>query len=101
MDRDAYPEGIEVHCPVQTMSDDFSMAISGIPSMVNDFTSGPFMETHYHTQFDNDEINGIIVVDDESEPYSPLHCYLAVRPEMQHHGISAVLLGETIGRGGG
>lgn len=55
VDRDAYPEGIEVHCPVQTMSDDFSMAISGIPSMVNDFTSGPFMETHYHTQFDNDE----------------------------------------------
>ena len=50
-----YPEGIRVLCPVETMSDDFSMAISGIPSMVNDFTSGQFMETHYHSQFDNDD----------------------------------------------
>lgn len=54
-DQEAYPEGIRVLCPIETMSDDFSMAISGIPSMVNDFTSGQFMETHYHTQFDNDE----------------------------------------------
>lgn len=23
--------------------------------MVNDFTGGSFMETHYHSQFDNDE----------------------------------------------
>lgn len=51
----AYHGGMKVLCPVETMSDDFSMAISGIPSMVNDFTSGQFMETHYHTQFDSDE----------------------------------------------
>lgn len=53
VDPDAYPEGITVYAPVETMSDDFSMAVSGIPSMVNDFTSGQFMETHYHSQFDN------------------------------------------------
>ena len=53
--KTVYPEGVAVLCPVETMSDDFSMAISGIPSMVNDFTSGQFMETHYHTQFDNDD----------------------------------------------
>ena len=41
--------------PIETWSDDFSMAIAGIPSMVNDFTGGSFMETHYHSQFDNDE----------------------------------------------
>ena len=41
--------------PIETWSDDFSMAIAGIPSMVNDFTGGSFMETHYHSQFDNDD----------------------------------------------
>ena len=41
--------------PIETWSDDFSMAIAGVPSMVNDFTGGSFMETHYHSQFDNDE----------------------------------------------
>ena len=40
--------------PIETWSDDFSIAIAGIPSMVNDFTGGSFMETHYHSQFDND-----------------------------------------------
>ena len=63
---------------------------------------------------DSPEINGIIVVDDESEPYNPVHylnskwtdqlhqeerlhiIYLAVRPRMQHHGISALLLNEAI-----
>ncbi len=49
-----YPEGADVVCPVQTWSDDFSMAISGVPSLVNDFSSGSFMETHYHSQFDDD-----------------------------------------------
>ena len=44
-----------VAAPIETWSDDFSMAIAGIPSMVNDFTGGSFMETHYHSQFDNDE----------------------------------------------
>ncbi len=50
----AYPEGVEVVCPIQTWSDDFSMAIGGIPSMVNEFSAGEFMETHYHSQFDSD-----------------------------------------------
>ena len=50
-----YPEGICVSTPIETWSDDFSIAISGIPSMVNNFSDGSFMETHYHSQFDNDE----------------------------------------------
>jgi N-acetylated-alpha-linked acidic dipeptidase len=49
----AYPGGIKVKSPLQTMSDDFSFSIAGIPAMVNDFTSGNFMETQYHSQFDN------------------------------------------------
>ena len=55
VDPEAYPEGLEIHAPIQTMSDDFSMAIAGIPSMVNEFTDSSFMETHYHSQFDNEE----------------------------------------------
>ena len=51
----AYPEETRVTSPNETWSDDFSMAIAGIPSMVNDFTGGSFMETHYHSQFDNDD----------------------------------------------
>lgn len=51
----AYPEEASVVSPIETWSDDFSMAIAGIPSMVNDFTGGSFMETHYHSQFDNDD----------------------------------------------
>ena len=54
--REVFPEGIEVRSPIQTWSDDFSMAIGGIPSMVNEFTGGPFMENYYHSQFDNDEV---------------------------------------------
>ena len=50
----AYPEETAVTSPIETWSDDFSMAIAGVPSMVNDFTGGSFMETHYHSQFDND-----------------------------------------------
>lgn len=55
VDPEAYPDGIQVLCPIETWSDDFSVAISGIPSMVNDFAAGSFMETHYHSQFDNEE----------------------------------------------
>ena len=55
VDPEAYPDGLEIHAPIQTMSDDFSMAISGIPSMVNEFADGSFMETHYHSQFDNED----------------------------------------------
>ena len=53
-DGQAYPDGVEVVYPIQTWSDDFSMAIAGIPSMVNDFSAGEFMETHYHSQYDNE-----------------------------------------------
>lgn len=51
----AFPEGIGVAAPIETWSDDFSISIAGIPSMVNEFASGSFMETHYHSQFDNDD----------------------------------------------
>lgn len=50
-----YPDGLSIVSPVMTWSDDFSMAIAGVPSMVNDFAEGSYMETHYHTQFDNDD----------------------------------------------
>ena len=49
-----YPKGIGVVCPVMTWSDDFSLAIAGVPSLVNEFGSGSFMETRYHSQYDND-----------------------------------------------
>ena len=51
----AYPEGVLVSAPIETWSDDFSVAISGIPSMVNEFSAGSFMTTHYHSQYDSDE----------------------------------------------
>ena len=53
---EAYPDGMAFLCPIETWSDDFSIAISGIPSMVNDFSSGPFMETCYHSQYDNQDV---------------------------------------------
>ncbi len=51
-ERECYPGGVGVICPVQTWSDDFSFSIGGVPSMVNEFGDGSFMETHYHSQFD-------------------------------------------------
>jgi len=53
--RAVYPKGSGVICPTQTWSDDFSMAIAGIPALVNEFGGGTFMETRYHSQFDNDD----------------------------------------------
>jgi len=50
---DAYPEEPKITAPIETWSDDFSIAIAGIPSMVNDFTGGSFMATNYHSQFDD------------------------------------------------
>ncbi len=50
-----YPDGVSVVSPVLTWSDDFSLSIAGVPSMVNDFAGGSFMSTHYHSQFDNDD----------------------------------------------
>ena len=52
---DLFPAGLGAAAPVLTWSDDFSLAISGIPSLVNDFAEGSFMESHYHSQFDNDD----------------------------------------------
>lgn len=54
VDREAYPDGAQVLYPIETWSDDFSMAIAGIPSMVNEFSGGEFMATHYHSQYDNE-----------------------------------------------
>ena len=58
---------------------------------------------------DSKELNGILVVSDETEPYHLLHRYftevqatlrtegyLAVDPEMQHHGIAAMLVEEAV-----
>ena len=53
--HDAYPDGVGTKAPIQTWSDDFSVAISGIPSTVNEFAGGKFMESHYHSQYDSDE----------------------------------------------
>ena len=53
--RAVYPKGSGVVCPTQTWSDDFSMSIAGIPALVNEFGGGTFMETRYHSQFDNDD----------------------------------------------
>ena len=41
MPEGIYPEGMTTLYPIETWSDDFTMAISGIPSMVNDFSGGP------------------------------------------------------------
>lgn len=54
--KKAYPDGITVLSPIETWSDDFSMAIAGIPSTVNDFSAGPFMQNYYHSQYDNQDV---------------------------------------------
>ena len=61
VDKDAmlkgiYPDGMTTLYPIETWSDDFTMAISGIPSFVNDFSGGPFMENYYHSQYDNQDV---------------------------------------------
>lgn len=68
--REAFPDGMTVLYPIETWSDDFSMAIAGIPSMVNDFSAGPFMQNYYHSQYDNQELY--------QEPVYRFHheCYL-------------------------
>ena len=53
--HEAYPDGVGTKAPIQTWSDDFSVAIYGIPSTVNEFAGGKFMESHYHSQYDSDE----------------------------------------------
>ena len=49
-----FEKGIEVICPTQTWSDDFSLSIAGIPSTVTALRGG-FAQTHYHSQFDNSD----------------------------------------------
>ena len=81
----AYPEGVLVSAPVETWSDDFSIAISGIPSMVNEFSAGSFMTTHYHSQYDSDayyneaayrfhhELYGLLLMHLDRQSVAPLN----------------------------
>ena len=81
----AYPEGGLVSAPIETRSDDFSVAISGIPSMVNEFSAGSFMTTHYHSQYDSDayyneaayrfhhELYGLLLMHLDSQSVAPLN----------------------------
>ena len=83
--KEIYPEGLTVCAPIETWSDDFSMAIGGIPSTVNDFSAGRFMETHYHSQFDNDDfydekvyrfhhqLYGLLLMEIDQTPVAPLN----------------------------
>ena len=50
----AFPDGIEIIVPTQTWSDDFSLSIAGVPSSVTALRGG-FAQTHYHSQFDNQD----------------------------------------------
>lgn len=68
----AYPKGAGVVCPTQTWSDDFSLAIAGVPALVNEFCAGSFMETHYHSQFDNDDVYDEQAYHDHHALYSQL-----------------------------
>ncbi|WRS27237.1 M28 family peptidase [Oscillospiraceae bacterium MB08-C2-2] len=49
-----FPGGIETIVPIQTWSDDFSLSIAGVPSSVTALRGG-FAQTHYHSQFDNED----------------------------------------------
>ena len=81
----AYPEGVLLSAPIETWSDDFSVAISGIPSMVNEFSAGSFMTTHYHSQYDSDayyneaayrfhhELYGLLLMHLDSQSVAPLN----------------------------
>ena len=70
----AYPEGWKcISHP--DWSDDFSMAIAGIPSMVNEFSAGEFMETHYHSQFDNEQYYQEDVFRFHHELYADCTCH--------------------------
>lgn len=81
----AYPDEPRITVPIETWSDDFSIGISGIPSMVNDFTGGSFMATNYHSQFDNDssydedvyrmhhELFGLLLMEFDQTVVAPLN----------------------------
>lgn len=53
--KGVYEDGINVVSPLRTWSDDFSFASAGVPALRNDFQDSAFMQTHYHTQFDNED----------------------------------------------
>ncbi|EHI70026.1 hypothetical protein ACVRY7_04665 [Streptococcus ictaluri] len=53
--KGVYKDGLRVVSPLRTWSDDFSFATLGIPALRNDFQDSKYMQTHYHTQFDNEE----------------------------------------------
>ena len=81
----AYPEGVLVSAPIEPWSDDFSVTIIGIPSMVNEFSAGSFMTTHYHSQYDSDayyneaayrfhhELYGLLLMHLDSQSVAPLN----------------------------
>ena len=81
----AYPEGVLVSAPIETWSDDFSVAISGIPSMVTEFSAGSIMTTHYHSQYDSDayyneaayrfhhELYGLLLMHLDRQSVAPLN----------------------------
>lgn len=85
--KDVFEDGVTVKTPIETWSDDFSIAISGIPSMVNDFSGGGFMVTHYHSQFDNDsfynedvyrfhhQMYGLLVMSLDHQKIAPMNFY--------------------------
>ena len=81
--KEAYPDGITVLYPIETWSDDFSMAIAGIPSTVNDFSAGPFMQNYYHSQYDNQDVY--------QEPVYRFHheCYLKFIGGSTMHAVAA------------
>ena len=88
--EEAYPDGITVLYPIETWSDDFSMAIAGIPSTVNDFSAGPFMQNYYHSQYDNQDVY--------QEPVYRFHheCYLKLIMEFDRLVLPPMNLGNTM-----
>ena len=72
MPKGIYPDGMTTLYPIETWSDDFTMAISGIPSFVNDFSGGPFMENYYHSQYDNQDVYEEVVYQFHHEFYLKL-----------------------------
>lgn len=100
--KEIYPDGLDIVAPVKTWSDDFSIAIAGIPSMVNDFSDSKFMETHYHSQFDNEkyyeeevyqfhhELYGKLLIDFDRTLLPPLNfatlfAKMVITPKKEHH----------------
>lgn len=90
MPKGIYPDGMTTLYPIETWSDDFTMAISGIPSFVNDFSGGPFMENYYHSQYDNQDVY--------QEPVYRFHheCYLKLIMELDRLVLPPMNFGNTM-----